>query len=307
MEHLMIENSAPSKIQTTLFLPSHSERIGEGGLRTKGFFKCSVPGSPLVTVITVVYNGAKFIEDTILSVLQQDYGNIEYIIIDGGSSDGTLDLIKKYEDRIDYWLSEPDMGIYDAMNKGILLATGEIICFLNSDDWYDLNAVKRAAEILLSEEVFFVYGSAKVFNQNNQQIATIMPQRYSLWEKRVYQEMVAVHPTFFIKRAVFDRIGFFNTRYQLVADRDFVIRMFKGKFVGVNLNQFIVNIRTGGATRYPESNKEGMEIAISHGLKPVIAKANFLMQISKHYLIKFLPLWATKSILRLKKSRHQRV
>ena len=90
---------------------------------------------PLITIITVSYNAVKTIEDTIVSVLGQTYNNIEYIIIDGGSTDGTLDIIKKYQDKITYWVSEPDKGIYDAMNKGIAKANGELIGIINSDDW----------------------------------------------------------------------------------------------------------------------------------------------------------------------------
>ncbi|MBD3842980.1 MAG: glycosyltransferase, partial [Campylobacterales bacterium] len=96
-------------------LPMGENRKGEGGLRTKGYFKKSYEDKPLISIITVVYNGEKYLEETIQSVINQTYDNVEYIIIDGGSNDGTLDIIKKYEDRIDYWVSERDKGIYDAM------------------------------------------------------------------------------------------------------------------------------------------------------------------------------------------------
>src|SRR5574342_808175 len=116
-------------------------RRTEGGLRAKGFLRKSSAENPLVSVITVVYNGARHLEQTLLSVINQGYGNIEYIVVDGGSVDGTLDIIGKYEDRIDYWVSEPDDGTYDAMNKGIELAHGELIGLLNSDDYYEPDAI----------------------------------------------------------------------------------------------------------------------------------------------------------------------
>lgn len=129
-----IVNVLDSKIVSHLFLPANSERQGEGGLRTKGLWKQSTPDQPLISVITVVFNGAKYIEQTIQSVINQLYDNVEYIILDGGSTDETNEIIRKYEDYIDYWVSEPDQGIYDAMNKGIDLAIGDWINFMNAGD-----------------------------------------------------------------------------------------------------------------------------------------------------------------------------
>src|ERR1700742_4639960 len=114
----------------------------QGGLRLKGIKKQSEIDNPLVSVVTVVYNGAKHLEQTINSVLNQSHKNVEYIIIDGGSTDGTLDIIKRYEDKIDYWQSERDGGIYFAMNKGVSLAKGELIGILNADDFYLLDTAK---------------------------------------------------------------------------------------------------------------------------------------------------------------------
>lgn len=123
-----------------------------GGLRTKGITKTAVSEKPLITVVTVVYNGAETLEQTILSVVNQTYDNIEYIIIDGSSTDGTLDIIKKYEDKIDYWQSEPDKGIYDAMNKGIKLANGNWIYILGSDDFLvDKEILQNVKQYFLSD------------------------------------------------------------------------------------------------------------------------------------------------------------
>lgn len=120
-----------------------------GGLRTKGTAKITTPEKPLITVVTVVYNGASTLEQTIQSVVNQTYDNVEYIIIDGASTDATLDIIKKYEDKIDYWQSEPDKGIYDAMNKGLDCATGDFLIFMGADDLiFSPSTLKLCAEIM---------------------------------------------------------------------------------------------------------------------------------------------------------------
>ena len=118
----------------TNLLSEHKKIKFEGGLRKNGHFKKSNSNRPLISIITVVMNGAQFLENTILSVIEQNYDNIEYIVVDGGSSDKTLKIIKKYEHIIDYWISENDNGIYDAMNKGLNLSRGEWINFMNAGD-----------------------------------------------------------------------------------------------------------------------------------------------------------------------------
>jgi len=135
----------------------------EGGLRTKGFSKQDVSKKPLVTVITVVSNGAQRLEDTIRSVLNQSYDNVEYIVIDGGSTDGTLELIGKFGDAIDYWVSEPDSGVYDAMNKGLDAASGEWVNFMNAGDAFCskqsiANTVREFSEAMVyySDAIFYL-------------------------------------------------------------------------------------------------------------------------------------------------------
>jgi glycosyltransferase involved in cell wall biosynthesis len=138
-----IFNNSENKILSVLFMPAGEGRKGEGGLRINGYYKKSFQDKPLFSIITVVLNCEKYIEKTILSVLNQKYDNIEYIIIDGGSKDATVDIIRKYEDYIDYWVSELDNGIYDAMNKGISLACGQGLLFLNAGDYFVGNVISE--------------------------------------------------------------------------------------------------------------------------------------------------------------------
>ena len=130
----MRDSEPEGKLGLALCLPDDEGRHGAGGLRTQGYFKSSLPNMPLITVVTVVFNGEKYLEETILSVINQTYKNVEYIIIDGGSTDATLDIIKKYYYAVDYWISEIDNGIYDAMNKGITSSNGEWLNFMNCGD-----------------------------------------------------------------------------------------------------------------------------------------------------------------------------
>jgi hypothetical protein len=126
-------NEVDNGISSLLFLPPHSLRQGEGGLRMKGMFKKINNNEPILSVITVVFNGEKYLEQTIQSVINQS-ASLEYLIIDGGSTDNTLEIIKRYENQIDYWVSEPDGGIYDAMNKGTISTVGTHTLHINADD-----------------------------------------------------------------------------------------------------------------------------------------------------------------------------
>jgi hypothetical protein len=159
----VFEKQTEDKFETVLFLPVGEARQGEGGLRTQGYFKARLEGKPLITVVTVVFNGEEFLEETIQSIINQTYDNVEYIIIDGGSTDGTLDIIRKYEHAIDYWVSEKDKGIYDAMNKGIKLATGDWVNFMNAgDSFFSIGVIQNINEQKkFHTKRFGIYGKGK--------------------------------------------------------------------------------------------------------------------------------------------------
>jgi glycosyltransferase involved in cell wall biosynthesis len=192
---------------------------GRGGLRTKGVEKRSSVGNPLVTVITVTLNGGKHLEQTIHSILDQSYGNIEYLVLDGGSTDGSLEIIREHQDRIDYWVSEPDRGIYDAMNKGITLARGELIALLNSDDYYEPETVQKVvAAYRTAPRDCILYGDTRIL-QEDLGLDYIMAAHTDHWKGMGFS-----HSAMFVSRGVYERLGCYDHRYRLAADYDFLLR-----------------------------------------------------------------------------------
>jgi glycosyltransferase involved in cell wall biosynthesis len=172
-----------------------------GGRRERGEHRSGTAQRPLVSIITVVYNGAATLERTIQSVLGQTYDNIEYIVVDGGSSDGTLDLVRRYEDRLDLWVSERDKGIYDAMNKGVALATGEWVALINADDWYEPDTVARVVEAVKDRPAInIVHGDIWIHYPNGHRKVKHARQSGFLLK---YWEMVLNHPTFFVRRSYY--------------------------------------------------------------------------------------------------------
>ena len=149
----------------------------QGGLRTKGIIKNGGINKPLISVIIVVLNGEKYLEQSILSVIKQTYVNVEIIIIDGGSTDKTVDIIRKYENSIDFWISDKDSGIYNAMNKGIRLSTGDFIGFVGSDDYLYLDTLEELAKVAKNQVIDFTVGPVDIIKKNGQLLekASVLP------------------------------------------------------------------------------------------------------------------------------------
>ena len=199
--------------------------------------------NPLITIITVVFNNKKFLEKTIKSVLGQNYQNIEYIIIDGGSTDGTLNIIKKYNKRINFWVSENDKGIYDAFNKGLKHATGDLIGFVNSDDILLKNACKYLVKYYNTyKDADFFFGSVKKHWG--------ILYGYKPWKISYTWGFYTSHSTgFFIKKKLIKTVGLYNTKYKYSADYDYFYRMIvtkKLKGVASNKNEIFGIFRRGG-------------------------------------------------------------
>jgi len=202
--------------------------------------------SPLITVITVCFNSEKYISDCINSVNHQTYEKIEHIFIDGGSTDKTLEIIQNHANRNSVVVSEPDRGIYDAMNKGLELCTGEIIGFLNSDDLYSNNNVlSKIAEIFNNSNVDIVHGDLQFINENNEVVRSWKGESY--YSGQFARSMSPAHPTFYCKRAVFDKVGRFTLDYKIVGDLEFMFRSLEiSKMSSSLISENLVIMRLGG-------------------------------------------------------------
>lgn len=210
-----------------------------------------------ISIITVCYNSAKTIESTILSVLGQDYKNIEYILVDGLSKDNTIEIIEKYNDKIAKVISEKDNGIYDAINKGILAATGDVIGLLHSDDFFaDTHVLSRIAEEFMLKKVDAIYSDLQYVDKDNTN------KIFRNWISGNYKEnlfkkgWMPPHPTFYIKREVCQKYGLYNLTFKLAADYEFMLRyIHKYKISLSYIPETLIKMRIGGASNVSLLNR----------------------------------------------------
>ena len=204
-------------------------RIGEGGLRTKGKLKKNHPNTPLLTVITAVFNGAQHLEESILSVLNQTYNNVEYIIIDGGSTDGSLDIIHQYESRIDYWVSEKDSGIANAWNKALMLMLGEWFIILGADDYFWDKSVLNEFSLKLngsSSSSLIRYGEVNFVNEDRMIVEAKVGAEFFL-HKFLSRPMYFSHQSVFCHTKLREEVGFFNENLRTSMDYNFILKATK--------------------------------------------------------------------------------
>lgn len=229
-----------------------------------------VPSLPVLSVITIVYNNVNDIERTIRSVLNQDYPPIEYIMIDGGSTDGTLDVIEQFKSQIAVFISEKDEGIYDAMNKGMLLATGDYLLFMNSgDEIFAENTVSNVFNSWPDADIY--YGETEMIDATGNSLGRRrhkVPKSFS-WRSFKYGMSIS-HQAIYVRKSI---AAPYNTRYQLSADIDWILTAAKKAKVIINTQQYVAKYLMGGVSkkRHLQSLKERFHIFSKHyGLLPNI-------------------------------------
>ena len=219
-----------------------------GGRRSRGVLKSSLPSKPLITVITVVFNGEKTLKDTIESVMMQTYENIEYIIIDGGSSDGTVDILKQYDHVIDYWHSEKDGGMYDAMNKGIVLCSGEYVGMLNSDDMFaNGDVLHNIVDTFCQTKSDAVFSCLNIVDKDN--LGKILRKYRVTKFNSALMRIGAMppHPTFYCKKACYNEVGLYRADYKIAADFEMLARLLMRQKISWSfLDKVTVTMRSGG-------------------------------------------------------------
>jgi len=245
----------------------------------------------LVSVITICYNRETTISKTIESVLSQDYSNIEYIIIDGNSNDKTKEIIKSYSDKISYFISEPDNGMYDAINKGINLANGDIVGLMHSDDeFYDNTVISQIVRgFENNNNTFGIYGNGiYVSNDINENIIRDrIGGNYSL--NKIKNGWLPLHPTVYLKRSLIEKYGYYNLDFQIASDTEFLLRyLYKYQIQLIYIDSYLVKMRMGGlSTNYKRAIEvllEDYRIYKYHGLNAFVVVLRKKIIALKQYL-----------------------
>jgi glycosyltransferase involved in cell wall biosynthesis len=238
---------------------------------------------PLVSIITVCRNSEKTISKTIESVLFQTYSRIEYIVVDGNSNDNTLGIIKAYKPKFKgrmIWISEKDLGIYDAMNKGIKLATGDIIGIINSDDWYELQSIEQVVTAYQNQKDAVYYGILRILENAKEVMLKLTNFNY------LYQDVVG-HPAYFVAKSIYDQYGVFKLEYKYASDYELMLRLVQYHVPFVQINSIFANFNQGGesAKHGLQTLEEQIKIRYKYGY---ISKKTMLVQTLKYRYLYFL-------------------
>lgn len=300
-----------SKIDFIDRLPKIKGRIDEGGLRLQNYYKYSIDrgytgfllknnlpvellpkeksnisGFPLITVVTIIFNGEKEIEETIQSVLKQTYSNIEFIIIDGGSKDATINYIKKYNDSIDYWVSEKDKGISDAFNKGIQLMRGDWCIFMNAGDVFDNEKVISSITESLDQSLDLVYGHIRMVDEHGN-ILRKFGKPFS--KNKFLRSMIVPHQAAFHNIKLFQEIGGYSDDFIYTMDFELLLRKPDSKIKYIDL--IVARMLEGGVSRTNVNGvyKEYFKAKQKHNIKNYFSnKLDYYEEHLRYQFSKFL-------------------
>lgn len=248
-----------------------------------------------VSIITTCFNRELTIGDAILSVLSQTYSDIEYIIVDGASEDGSLSVINKYKDRVTTIVSESDKGMYEGINKGIRMATGDIIGLMHSDDlFYSNDTISHIVKEFERTGADLVYGNGLFvdFENTEKVIRNWISGVYT--KRKMRRGWLPLHPTVYIKRSCLTRLGLYDESFKIAADSDFLVRyMYEGDLVISYMNEYIVRMRMGGLSTDPKKMKkkwaEDIKLYRNHGFSPYWAlSCKILSKIPQFISAKFI-------------------
>jgi glycosyltransferase involved in cell wall biosynthesis len=241
---------------------------------------------PKVTIITACRNAGPTIEETILSVVNQTYRNVEYIIIDADSEDETRDIIDRHKDFVSIWIREKDAGLYDAWNKGIRNATGEYIGLINADDFYVPTAVESVVRTFEQDKlVGFVYGNLKVINKDSA-YWHIEEGRPDYMQATRFDMLHVPHPTVFVRKVIYDQVGPFDTMYRIASDYEFIRRMATRGIRGSYVPETLAIMRQGGIshTNRIAAFKEVRRISVANGCGHTTAAAVYYFKYVRTFL-----------------------
>jgi GT2 family glycosyltransferase len=227
---------------------------------------------PRVTLITVALNACRTLERTIASIQAQTFADLEHVVVDGGSDDGTIELLRSTLRPQDYWISEPDLGISDGFNKGVALAAGDLIQFVNADDWLSPDQVEIASRGLDSTGADFVFGDVIFYRKGQPDFRYLGEPNYA---KAIRRRMPALnHATALVRRAAFERIGLFDLRYRCAMDYDWFLRLHLAGGRGVYLPDLVGHMNHDGVSNaaYLRTSREVEAIAVAHGRNRHLAR-----------------------------------
>ncbi|MBC5773483.1 glycosyltransferase [Pontibacter sp. KCTC 32443] len=228
-----------------------------------------------VSIITIVFNNCETIADAIESVLEQTYPDIEYIVVDGMSNDGTVEIIRRYGNKITKFVSEKDSGLYDAINKGICLATGDVIGFLHSDDiFYSPESIAQIVEAFKANNTDSIYGDLLYVKKSdtNRIVRNWISGKYN--RENFLLGWMPPHPTFYVKRELYQKLGLYNTKFRSAADYELMLRyLFKHKITTTYLPEKLVKMRVGGKSNVTlnnriRANQEDYQAWVINNLQP---------------------------------------